>query len=73
MGYGINSEMWWAALTFDSELISANPHFNIATNQSLNKKVPMFLHRGIVLRTLFAIFTDSFYHHLHMACRVTLR
>jgi len=23
-------------------------HFNIATNQSLNQKVPMFLHRGFV-------------------------
>jgi hypothetical protein len=23
-------------------------HFHIATNQSLNQKVPMFLHRGFV-------------------------
>jgi hypothetical protein len=48
MGYGLNSEMCRAALIFELEITSVLTHFHIATNQSLNQKVPMFLHRGFV-------------------------
>jgi hypothetical protein len=48
MGYELNSEIWQVALIFESGITSAIKHFNIATNQSLNQKVPMFLHRGFV-------------------------
>lgn len=41
-----------AAPIFESEIISTKQYFNIATNQSLNQKVPMFLHRGFVFSAI---------------------